>query len=161
MSALDLTGGVMYPQGGFTHLIGRIADLATAQGVRIHLGASVTDPTAADSSVAGAYVAWYGWYERNRIGEEDPLGRTTGYTYDTEVTKSEEGALIELFKKQRPGEPPSVEAGRALLPRAYQILNVLDDTRRAVELGADEIDMVIDRGAFLAGRYAQVFEEIR
>ena len=26
---------------------------------------------------------------------------------DTEVTRSEEGALIELFKKQRPGEPPS------------------------------------------------------
>ena len=29
------------------------------------------------------------------------------------------------------------------------------DTRDAVEAGADEIDMVIDRGAFLAGRYAQ------
>ena len=31
---------------------------------------------------------------------------------DTEVTKSEEGALIELFKKQRPGEPPSVDNAR-------------------------------------------------
>ena len=29
---------------------------------------------------------------------------------DTEQTKTEEGALIELFKKQRPGEPPSVDA---------------------------------------------------
>ena len=29
----------------------------------------------------------------------------------------------------------------------------LAEVRRAVELGADEIDMVIDRGAFLAGRY--------
>ena len=29
---------------------------------------------------------------------------------DTEPTKTEEGALIELFKKQRPGEPPSVDA---------------------------------------------------
>ena len=27
--------------------------------------------------------------------------------------------------------------------------------------GADEIDMVIDRGAFLAGRYGQVYEEVR
>jgi deoxyribose-phosphate aldolase len=34
------------------------------------------------------------------------------------------------------------------------------ETRRAVELGADEVDMVIDRGAFLAGRYGQVFDEI-
>jgi deoxyribose-phosphate aldolase len=36
----------------------------------------------------------------------------------------------------------------------------LADTRDAVEAGAHEIDMVIDRGAFLAGRYREVFEEI-
>jgi deoxyribose-phosphate aldolase len=36
----------------------------------------------------------------------------------------------------------------------------LADTREAVAAGADEVDMVIDRGAFLAGRYLQVFEEI-
>jgi deoxyribose-phosphate aldolase len=34
------------------------------------------------------------------------------------------------------------------------------DARRAAELGADEIDMVIDRGAFLSGRYAKVYDEI-
>jgi deoxyribose-phosphate aldolase len=37
----------------------------------------------------------------------------------------------------------------------------LADTREAVAAGADEIDMVIDRGAFLAGRYGKVFEEIQ
>jgi deoxyribose-phosphate aldolase len=36
----------------------------------------------------------------------------------------------------------------------------LEDVRAAVELGADEIDMVIDRGAFLSGRYAKVYDEI-
>jgi deoxyribose-phosphate aldolase len=36
----------------------------------------------------------------------------------------------------------------------------LADVRDAVAAGADEIDMVIDRGAFLAGRYGQVFEQI-
>jgi deoxyribose-phosphate aldolase len=36
----------------------------------------------------------------------------------------------------------------------------LADVREAVELGADEIDMVIDRGAFLSGRYAKVYDEI-
>ncbi len=36
----------------------------------------------------------------------------------------------------------------------------VEETRRAVDAGADEIDMVIDRGAFLAGRYGQVFDEI-
>ncbi|MFC7341402.1 deoxyribose-phosphate aldolase [Saccharopolyspora griseoalba] len=37
----------------------------------------------------------------------------------------------------------------------------LADVEHAVAAGADEIDMVIDRGAFLAGRYGQVFEEIQ
>jgi deoxyribose-phosphate aldolase len=36
----------------------------------------------------------------------------------------------------------------------------LADTRFAVEQGASEVDMVIDRGAFLSGRYGLVFEEI-
>jgi DNA-directed RNA polymerase subunit beta len=38
---------------------------------------------------------------------------------DTEATRSEDGALIELFKKQRPGEPPSVENARALLQQLF------------------------------------------
>ncbi|GAA2049911.1 deoxyribose-phosphate aldolase [Streptomyces cheonanensis] len=45
-------------------------------------------------------------------------------------------------------------AGRAARPVK------LADTRDAVAAGADEVDMVIDRGAFLSGRYLQVFEEI-
>lgn len=36
----------------------------------------------------------------------------------------------------------------------------LRETRMAVEDGADEIDMVINRGAFLAGEYDRVFDEI-
>jgi deoxyribose-phosphate aldolase len=36
----------------------------------------------------------------------------------------------------------------------------LADTKDAVDAGADEIDMVIDRGAFLSGHYLSVFEEI-
>ncbi len=36
----------------------------------------------------------------------------------------------------------------------------LEETRRAVAMGADEIDMVIDRGAFLSGDFTGVFEEI-
>ncbi|MER8234174.1 deoxyribose-phosphate aldolase [Streptomyces sp. NPDC101490] len=45
-------------------------------------------------------------------------------------------------------------AGRAALPVK------LADTADAIAAGADEIDMVIDRGAFLAGRYLEVFEQI-
>ncbi|MFY1677079.1 MULTISPECIES: deoxyribose-phosphate aldolase [unclassified Streptomyces] len=36
----------------------------------------------------------------------------------------------------------------------------LADVREAVAAGADEIDMVIDRGAFLSGHYLKVYEEI-
>ena len=49
---------------------------------------------------------------------------------DTEQTKTEEGTLIELFKKQRPGEPPTVDAARALLeqlffdPKRYDLTRV-------------------------------------
>jgi len=35
------------------------------------------------------------------------------------------------------------------------------DTQDALDAGANEIDMVIDRGAFLSGRIIDVFEEIR
>jgi deoxyribose-phosphate aldolase len=34
------------------------------------------------------------------------------------------------------------------------------EVREVVEMGADEVDMVIDRGAFLSGRYAAVYDEI-
>jgi deoxyribose-phosphate aldolase len=37
----------------------------------------------------------------------------------------------------------------------------LDDVRQAVEDGAHEIDMVINRGAFLSGRFEEVADEIR
>jgi deoxyribose-phosphate aldolase len=36
----------------------------------------------------------------------------------------------------------------------------LDDVAAAVAAGADEVDMVIDRGAFLSGRYDEVFRQI-
>ncbi len=55
----------------------------------------------------------------------------------------------------------SVAAVATAFPSGRASLEVkLRDTAEAVAAGADEIDMVIDRGAFLAGRYAQVFEQI-
>src|SRR5258705_1735411 len=55
----------------------------------------------------------------------------------------------------------SVAAVATAFPSGRASLRVkLADTADAVAAGADEIDMVIDRGAFLAGRYGHVFEEI-
>jgi len=42
----------------------------------------------------------------------------------------------------------------------YAMSTRLDETRFAVDEGADELDMVISRGRFLAGDYAFVFDEI-
>ena len=42
----------------------------------------------------------------------------------------------------------------------YPLRTRLEEAKRAVRDGADEIDMVIDRGAFLTGDYAKVFDEI-
>jgi deoxyribose-phosphate aldolase len=54
-----------------------------------------------------------------------------------------------------------VAAVATAFPSGRAALDIkLADTRDAVEAGADEIDMVIDRGAFLAGHYQRVFDEI-
>jgi 1-hydroxy-2-isopentenylcarotenoid 3,4-desaturase len=42
MSALDLTGGVLYPQGGFSRLIDVMVRLARETGVRLHAGTPAT-----------------------------------------------------------------------------------------------------------------------
>jgi deoxyribose-phosphate aldolase len=54
-----------------------------------------------------------------------------------------------------------VAAVATAFPSGRAALDIkLADTQDAVEAGADEIDMVIDRGAFLSGRYKHVSDEI-
>lgn len=58
--------------------------------------------------------------------------------------------------------PIRIAAVATAFPSGRASLDVkILDTRDAVANGAHEIDMVIDRGAFLSGRYMQVFEEIQ
>lgn len=59
------------------------------------------------------------------------------------------------------GTPVKVAAVATAFPAGRAAMDVkLADTRQAVADGAHEIDMVIDRGAFLAGRYGKVLEEV-
>jgi deoxyribose-phosphate aldolase len=59
------------------------------------------------------------------------------------------------------GDALHVAAVATAFPSGRATLAVkLADTRDAVANGADEIDMVIDRGAFLSGRYLDVYDEI-
>jgi deoxyribose-phosphate aldolase len=70
--------------------------------------------------------------------------------------------LIKLARAELAGSSVAVASVATAFPSGRASLPVkLADTKDALEAGADEIDMVIDRGAFLCGRYGLVFEEIR
>ena len=72
------------------------------------------------------------------------------------------GDMVATAKEALKGSGIHVAAVATAFPSGRAALPVkLADTRDAVAAGADEIDMVIDRGAFLSGRYLEVFEEIR
>ena len=70
-------------------------------------------------------------------------------------------SLVPVAKERLAGSPVKVASVATAFPSGQAPLEAkLADTRYAVEAGADEIDMVIDRGAFLSGRYAKVYDEI-
>ncbi len=70
--------------------------------------------------------------------------------------------LVGVAKDAVAGSGVAVASVATAFPSGRASLAVkLADVRDAVSAGADEVDMVIDRGAFLAGRYGQVYAEIR
>lgn len=69
--------------------------------------------------------------------------------------------FVAIAKDALRGSGVKVASVATAFPSGQSPLDIkLADTRRAVEFGADEIDMVIDRGAMLAGDYGKVFDEI-
>jgi deoxyribose-phosphate aldolase len=70
-------------------------------------------------------------------------------------------ALIADAKEALRGSTVKVASVATAFPSGQTFLDIkLAETREAVAVGADEIDMVIDRSAFLSGDYATVFDEI-
>lgn len=121
----------------------RMIDLTTLEGAdtpgRVRALASkaiLPDPT--DSSAPHvAAVCVYG----------DMVAPTIEALGDWHLSKRADGVAVAAVATAFP-------SGRASLP--VKLL----DTRYAVAQGADEIDMVIDRGAFLSGRLGVVFDHI-
>jgi deoxyribose-phosphate aldolase len=71
-------------------------------------------------------------------------------------------SLVSIAKEALRGSTVKVASVATGFPSGQFPLEVrLADVRAAVEAGADEIDMVINRGAFLAGRLSDVAREIR
>lgn len=69
--------------------------------------------------------------------------------------------MIGVAKQALAGTDIAVAAVATAFPSGMSFMDIrLAETRMAVDQGADEIDMVISRGAFLAGDYRRVFDEI-
>ncbi|HYK42078.1 MAG TPA: deoxyribose-phosphate aldolase [Thermoanaerobaculia bacterium] len=69
--------------------------------------------------------------------------------------------LVPVARMALAGSSVKVASVATGFPAGLVPLSVkVEDTRRAVDMGADEIDMVIDRGAFLSGEYSKVADEI-
>jgi phytoene desaturase len=71
MSHLDLADGVHYPRGGFTRLVDSLQSLATAEGVRIRTGASVSQILTEPAPPRG----------RGRLGARRRPARVVGVRY--------------------------------------------------------------------------------
>ncbi len=69
--------------------------------------------------------------------------------------------LVEMARNFLGDAPVAVASVATAFPSGRASLNVkLADVREAVAAGANEIDMVIDRGAFLTGKLGLVYDEI-
>ena len=69
--------------------------------------------------------------------------------------------LVPVAVERLRGSDVKVASVATAFPSGQAPLDVkLAEVRDVVEMGADEVDMVIDRGAFLSGRYAKVYDEI-
>jgi deoxyribose-phosphate aldolase len=69
--------------------------------------------------------------------------------------------LVAIAKHELAGTGVKVASVATAFPSGLSSMDVkLRDTEAALASGADEIDMVIDRGAFLAGDEERVFDEI-
>ena len=69
--------------------------------------------------------------------------------------------LVATAKERLRGSGVKVASVATAFPSGQSPLDVkVRDVEDAIAFGADEIDMVIDRGAFLSGRYAKVYDEI-
>jgi deoxyribose-phosphate aldolase len=70
-------------------------------------------------------------------------------------------SLVAVARRTLSGSAVHVASVATAFPSGQAPLEVkLADVRAAVEAGADEIDMVIDRSAFLSGRIGQVYDEV-
>lgn len=70
-------------------------------------------------------------------------------------------SFVKTAKRYLQGSSVKVASVSTAFPAGQAPLSVkIEDTQYALDNGADEVDMVINRGAFLKGEFQQVYEEI-
>jgi deoxyribose-phosphate aldolase len=90
--------------------------------------------------------------------DEELLGRRIGHVAAVCVYPS----MVPHAKEHLDGSGVNVASVATGFPSGQYPLDIrVRDVEQAVKDGADEIDMVINRGAFLSGKYDVVAEEIR
>lgn len=137
----------------------RAGDLATrsikttAKAFAIDLAISMVDLTTLEGQDTAGKVRALGAKARH----PDPSDPSTPSTAAVCVY----GDMVPVAVEAVAGSGVHVAAVATAFPSGRASMAVKTaDTCEAVAAGADEIDMVIDRGAFLSGRYLQVFDEI-
>jgi deoxyribose-phosphate aldolase len=125
----------------------------TAKAYAIDLAISMVDLTTLEGADTPGKVRALG----AKAVHPDPTDRTTPTTAAVCVYSD----MVAVAKEAVAGSGVKVASVATAFPAGRAALDVkLADVRDAVSAGADEIDMVIDRGAFLAGKYLKVYDEI-
>ncbi|MEV0324018.1 deoxyribose-phosphate aldolase [Streptomyces sp. NPDC050658] len=126
----------------------------TAKAYAIDLAISMIDLTTLEGADTPGKVRALGAKAVN----PDPTDRGTPRTAAVCVYPD----MVAVAKETVAGSGVKVASVATAFPAGRAAIDVkLGDVREAVAAGADEIDMVIDRGAFLSGDYMTVFEQIR
>ncbi|MFD5451451.1 deoxyribose-phosphate aldolase [Streptomyces sp. NPDC003470] len=125
----------------------------TAKAYALDLAISMVDLTTLEGADTPGKVRALG----AKAVRPDPTDRTSPATAAVCVYPD----MVPVAKEAVAGSGVKVASVATAFPAGRASLAVkLADVREAVAAGADEVDMVIDRGAFLAGNYLKVYDEI-
>ncbi|GHF68461.1 deoxyribose-phosphate aldolase [Streptomyces thermodiastaticus] len=130
----------------------------TAKAYAIDLAISMVDLTTLEGADTPGKVRALG----AKAVHPDPTDRSAPATAAVCVYPDLVGVAKEAIAAAGGAGKVKVASVATAFPAGRAPLEVkLADVRAAVAAGADEVDMVIDRGAFLAGRYLKVYDEVR
>ena len=156
MKLLDLTKTPKIDKVGVHEIVNRFCKRSiktSAKQMGLHLALSMIDLTTLEGADTSEKVKQL-CYKAQHLHDSMPDLPTVAAVcvYPT---------LVGIAKKELIGSEINVASVATAFPSGQSTLEVkLNDTKFAVNQGADEVDMVISRGKFLAGEYNYVFDEI-